>query len=122
MRKGEESKKLNVIVTALEEKKGVNLTILSVDRLSGYTDHLIFVTGTSVQHNRTLAEHTLRSLKSKGIGKYSAEGEQNARWILIDAGSVVVQIMLDEIREYYDIESIWRDAPRLDPREVLVLP
>ncbi len=122
MKKGEESRKLSVIVAALEEKKGVNLAIFAVERLSGYTDHLIFVTGTSVQHNRTLAEHTLRSLKNNGIGKYSAEGEQNARWILIDAGSVVVQIMLDEIRDYYDIESIWRDAPRLDPREVLVVP
>jgi len=122
MKKGEESRKLSVIVAALEEKKGVNLAIFAGERRSGYTAHLIFVSGTSVQHNRTLAEHTLRSLKNNGIGKYSAEGEQNARWILIDAGSVVVQIMLDEIRDYYDIESIWRDAPRLDPREVLVVP
>ncbi len=120
MKKSEETKKLGAIVMALEEKKGLNLVVLSVDHLSGYTDHLIFVTGTSVQHNKTLAEHTLRSLKDGGWGKYSAEGEQNARWILIDAGSVIVQIMLDEIRDYYDIESLWRDAPRLSPQDILM--
>jgi len=118
--KGSDSRgKLRAVVSALEEKKGVNLTVLHVDSASGYTDHLVFVTGTSVQHNRTLADYTLRRLKEEGFGRFFAEGEQSGRWVLIDAGSVIVQVMLDEIRDYYDIESIWRDAPRLDPKDIL---
>lgn len=119
MTASEVARKLRTVVTALDEKKAVNLTVLHIDSPSGYTDYMIFVTGTSVPHNKTLADHTLHSLKDGGFGRYYAEGEQNARWILIDAGSVIVQIMLDDMRDYYDLESIWRDAPRIDPKQIL---
>lgn len=115
----EVARKLRTVVTALDEKKAVNMTILHIDSPSGYTDYMIFVTGTSIPHNKTLADNTLRTLKEGGFGRYYAEGEQNARWILLDAGSVIVQIMLDEMRDYYDLESIWGDAPRLDIKEIL---
>ncbi len=115
----EVARKLRTVVTALDEKKAVNMTILHIDSPSGYTDYMIFVTGTSIPHNKTLADNTLRMLKEGGFGRYYAEGEQNARWILLDAGSVIVQIMLDEMRDYYDLESIWTDAPRLDIKEIL---
>jgi len=121
MKKSEVKTKLTTIVSALDEKKGLNLVVLYVEPTSGYTDYLVFVSGTSVQHNRTLSDHTLQRLEEEGFGRFFAEGEHYARWILIDAGSVIVQIMLDEIRDYYDIESLWRDAPRLDSKQVFAL-
>lgn len=106
--------KLRAIVMALDEKKAVNTAVFSIEASSGYTDYMIVVTGTSTQHNRTLADHTLRVLKEAGFSGASSEGEQHARWILVDAGSVIVHIMLDELRDYYDLESLWPKAPRVD--------
>lgn len=122
MTTSEVARKLRTVVTALDDKKGVNIVVLHIDSPSGYTDYMIFVTGTSIQHNKTLADNVLRMLKDEGFGRYYAEGEQNARWILLDAGSVIVQIMLDEMRDYYDLESIWMDAPRLDIKDILKTP
>lgn len=108
------SKKLKTVLVTLFEKKGINVTVFDVDKQSGYTDFMVFVTGTSVQHNSTMSDSLLQALKSAGFGKPLIEGAGNAKWILVDAGSVVINIMLEELRGYYDLESIWSHCNKVD--------
>ena len=112
-KKIESNEKLKTVINALEKKKGVNIVALDVSEESGYTDVMVFVTGTSVQHNKTLSDSVRRSLKTDGFSRPVVEGEQHASWVLIDAGDVVCHIMLEEIRQYYDLELAWSSSSKI---------
>jgi ribosome-associated protein len=109
-----EMSKLKKVINTLCDKKGVNIVAFDVDKQSGYTDYMVFVTGTSIQHNNTMSDALMRELKTAGFLKPLVEGSNSAKWILIDAGDVVVNIMLDEIRDYYSLEDIWVDSRKVD--------
>ncbi|HPA56923.1 MAG TPA: ribosome silencing factor [bacterium] len=109
-----EMSKLKKVISTLSDKKGINITVFDVDRQSGYTDYMVFVTGTSIQHNNTMSEALMRELKTAGFNKPLVEGSSSAKWILLDAGDVVVNIMLDELRDYYSLEDIWVDSSKVD--------
>ncbi len=111
--------KLAVIVRALADKKGLNVLALDVEKESGFTDYMVFVTGTSTQHNRTLSDFTSRTIKTECQSKPLMEGEENAKWILIDSGDVIVHIMLEEVREHYDLEGFWNKSTRVDVKQFL---
>jgi len=106
--------KLKKVINTLSDKKGINIVAFDVDQKSGYTDYMVFVTGTSIQHNQTMSDALLREIKTAGFIKPLVEGSNAAKWILIDAGDVVVNIMLDELRHYYDLEDIWTDCRKID--------
>jgi len=107
-------RKLKTIVEVLNDKKGINLMAFDVDEQSGYTDYMIFVTGTSIQHNKTMSDAVARALKTDGFSRPIQEGDKNSKWILIDSGDVVVNVMLDEIRHYYDLETLWTECEKID--------
>lgn len=102
--------KLQKVVNAIDDKKGVNILAFHVTEQSGYTDYMVFVSGTSTQHNRTIWENIVKELKNNGLLKPTVEGEKEAAWILVDAGDVVINIMLEEVRHYYDLETIWQKS------------
>ena len=106
--------KLKTIVDTLNDKKGINIMAFDVDEQSGYTDYMVFVTGTSIQHNKTMGDALARALKTEGFSRPVTEGDKNSKWILIDSGDVVINIMLDEIRHYYDLETLWEDSAKVD--------
>ncbi|MBP5406912.1 ribosome silencing factor [bacterium] len=108
------NEKLETILRTLSDKKGVNIMAFDVEKKSGYTDVIVFVTGTSTQHNTTMADSLLRELKNAGFAKPLIEGETSAKWILVDAGSVIVNIMLEELRDYYSLEDIWNGCSKID--------
>lgn len=109
-----EMTKLGKVIETLNDKKGVNIVAFDVDKQSGYTDFMVFVTGTSIQHNTTMSEALVRELKTAGYSKALIEGSGSSKWILIDAGDIVVNVMLDEIRDYYNLEDIWSLSKRID--------
>ncbi len=106
-------KKLQTVIKSIDDKKGINITAFHVTEQSGYTDYMVFVSGTSTQHNRTMFDYLSRDLKSNGFTKPTAEGEKEAAWILVDAGDIIVNIMLEEVRHYYDLETIWRSSEQV---------
>lgn len=109
-----EMNKLKKVINTLCDKKGINIITFDVEKQSGYTDHMVFVTGTSTQHNQTMSEALIRELKTEGFMKPLVEGANSAKWILIDAGDIIVNIMLDEIRGYYSLEDIWFESSKVD--------
>lgn len=98
---------------ALEDKKAKDLVILNVEGRSLLADTLILASGTSTTHVNALAEGAIRRLKEDGVPIYGTEGQQEAKWILIDAGTVIIHIMTEGMRDFYALERLYPDAPAL---------
>ena len=78
-------------------------------------DWFVITSGRNERQVRTIAEEVEARLKAEeGSGPLRKEGLDDARWILLDYGDVVVHVFLDEVREYYSLERLWSDVPRLD--------
>ncbi len=76
------------------------------------TDMFVIATGTSRRHVLTLAEETEAKLKESDRRPLRREGFDDAQWVLLDYGDVVVHVFDQETRAYYDLERLWGDAPR----------
>jgi ribosome-associated protein len=105
--------KLDLIVEALEGRRAVDLTVLDVSHLTQMTDYMVICTGTSNIHIRALADAVLETMKEAGIKGTRAEGYNDARWVLIDYGDVVLHIFAETEREFYQLEKFWGGAPRV---------
>jgi len=77
-------------------------------------DFLVICTGTSNVHIRSLADGVIETMKEHGYKGIRAEGYNEARWVLLDYGDVVLHIFAEDDREFYRLEEFWSGAPRLD--------
>lgn len=105
------------------DKKAQDLTVLEVGDLSGYADYFIIGSGRSTRQATAIAENIARVLKKAGRPAEGREGLGEGRWCLLDFGDVVVHIFHEPVREFYDLDALWGDAPRLelDPDELSAL-
>lgn len=105
---------LKTIVTALQEKKGSDIIVLEVKGLTLITDYFVIATGNSRVQVQALARHVEDTLEEQDIRPFRIEGFQEAQWILLDYGAIVVHLFLPEQREYYNLERLWGDAKVVD--------
>ena len=96
------------------EKKAVEPVLLDVRGICSYADFLLVAAGRSTRQVRAVADAILRGMREDGHRPYSAEGLDEARWVLIDFGDLVVHVFLEELRDFYDLEGLWAEAPRRD--------
>jgi len=101
---------LKLIAEALQEKKGSDIRILEVKDLTLITDYFVIASGSSRIQVQALARHVEEKLEEHGVAPFRVEGFQEAQWILMDYGTVVVHVFLPEQREYYNLERLWGDA------------
>ncbi len=95
------------------DKKAENVKILDLSNLSGFTEYFVICSGMSDRQVQTIADSAEHAVTSSGSELLSAEGYAEGRWVLMDMGDVVVHVFLDALREYYDLENLWADAPRV---------
>jgi ribosome-associated protein len=95
---------------ALTDKRGVEVKILDLGDLRSFTDFFVIASATSDRHARTLADAVVEAAQKRGERALGMEGEQVARWILIDLGDVVVHVFQEDAREYYGLERLWGEA------------
>lgn len=95
------------------DKKANHSLIFEVGKLGAFTDFFLITSGSSERQAQAIADEVSRMAKEKGAGSPSMEGYNDGRWVLIDFGDVVVHVFQDHIREFYDLESLWAEAPRL---------
>ena len=98
---------------AAADKQAEDVVVLDVHDLIVITDLFVICTGTSDRHVKTVVEEVEKALRGLGQKPVRREGEQEARWVLLDYVDVVVHVFAEEERDYYDLERLWRDAPRL---------
>lgn len=101
----------NLAVDALEELKARDITQLDVAKLTEVTDLMLIASGTSTRHVAALAQNVVEKAKAAGHGPRGVEGGDNADWVLVDLGDVVVHVMMPEARTLYDLERLWADLP-----------
>ena len=103
---------------AAASKQAQDIVVLDVSRLIVITDHFVICTATSSRQIRTVIEEIERALKEQlGVRPARREGEGDAGWWLLDYIDVVVHVFGPEERAYYDLERLWRDAPRVEWEE-----
>jgi ribosome-associated protein len=100
-------------VTALEDIKARDITLLDVRKLTSLYDTLVIATAESNRQVNALANHVQDAMKAAGVQIIGVEGEQNGEWVLVDCGDIVVHIMQPAVRRYYNLEELWTPpAPR----------
>ena len=105
--------KVLLCAQAAIDKKGENVKILDLSELSGFTDYFLICSGTSDRQVQAIGESISNLMDVQGYELLSAEGFQDGRWVLMDFGDVIVHIFLDALRDYYDLENLWKDAPKV---------
>ena len=100
---------------AAADKKADRPVILDVGRLLGIVDAFVICSGANDRQVRTIADEVEARLKADGgPSPLRVEGKDEANWVLLDYGDFLVHIFLDEWRTYYDLERLWKDAPRVE--------
>jgi ribosome-associated protein len=103
-----------VAARAAEAKSGEATAILAMGELLGLTDAFVITSGRNTRQVRTIVDEVERQVGAVGGRKpVRVEGLDDARWVLMDYGDFLVHIFLDEAREFYDLEHLWADAPRV---------
>ena len=103
------------IQNALEDAKTQNIAVLDVRKISDFTDYMVIATGTSNRHVQSSADKVVETLRGHGVRRVGIEGKQLGDWVLIDFGDVVVHIMREQTRDFYNLEKLWSDAKRVEP-------
>ena len=102
-----------------EEKKAEDVIILDVREVSTITDYFVIATGTSEPHVRAIWTEVADSIKQQhrvAVGK--PEGVRNNKWVVLDYFDVIVHVMIKDIRDEYDLEGLWNDAPQVTTEPV----
>jgi len=95
---------------AAEEKKAREVRILDIRSISVVADYFVICSGTSGTHVRAIVDHVEEELEKKGFRPRHVEGYRNGRWVLLDFGDLVVHVMQEDERSFYNLERLWGDA------------
>jgi ribosome-associated protein len=102
-----------------DNKKAEDIVILDVRKLSSVTDFFLIASGTSEPHLRAILDEVADRLREDhNLRPRAVDGSTHAAWVVLDYFDVIVHVMRADVRERYDLESLWGDAPRLRPRVV----
>lgn len=103
-----------IAARAAADKKGEDVLALEVGDIIAITDVFVITSGSNPRQVRTICDEVEAALKREaGISPRSVEGLDDASWVLLDYGDLVVHVFLRETREYYALERLWSDAPRI---------
>ena len=108
------------VTKALDEKKGMNIKLLKIDKISSLADYFLICTGTSNTHVKTLCDYAEFTLEQLGEPMLGREGHRGNTWELLDYGSLVVHVFTQEAREFYSLERLWADAEQVDISSIII--
>ncbi|MBI3267907.1 MAG: ribosome silencing factor [Planctomycetes bacterium] len=94
-----------------DDKRAEDVLILDLRKLSSVCDYFVLCTGMSAKQLQAIADGLREQFKALELGKGNCEGYEAGAWILLEAGDVVVHLLRQEMRRFYDLESLWADAP-----------
>ena len=108
------------VTKALDEKKGMDIKLLKIDKVSSLADYFLICTGTSNTHVRTLCDYAEYTMEQLGEPMLGREGHRGNSWELLDFGSIVVHVFTQEAREFYSLERLWADAEEIDISGIVI--
>ena len=107
------------VTKALDAKKGMDIKLLKIDKVSSLADYFLICTGTSNTHVKTLCDYAEYTMEQLGEPMLGREGHRDAAWELLDFGTLVVHVFTEEARKFYDLERLWADAENIDLSDIV---
>lgn len=95
------------VIEKIEDLKGRDIVDLDVAEKSSVTETMLICSGNSKRHVISIAEHVVVESKQAGSAPLSIEGRETGDWVLVDLGDVVLHVMQDEARDFYQLEKLW---------------
>ncbi len=113
-----DSRKLALLCRTLaDNKKAEDIVVLDVRKLSSITDYFVMASGSSEPHLRAIVDEIVDTLgEEHALRPRAVDGTLEAAWVVLDYFDVIVHVMRSDVRERYDLEGLWNDAPRLRTR------
>tara|TARA_B100000963_G_scaffold158783_1_gene138204 strand:- start:7789 stop:8136 length:348 start_codon:yes stop_codon:yes gene_type:complete len=96
-----------ICINSLEELKAKDIVCINLKNISSFADQMIIASATSSRHAKAISERVVDDLKKNNILVLGVEGQDTSDWILIDCEDLVINIMNNETRVYYDLETLW---------------
>ncbi len=96
-----------LVIDALDDLKAFDVVCIDVGEKTQITDFMIVASGTSNRHVKSIAANVVSEAKEEGLELIGIEGLDQGEWVLIDLNAVIVHVMQPQVREFYDIESLW---------------
>ena len=100
----------HTIVEALEDKKGEDIILIDLEKISQFTSYFVICSGTSDRMLDALSEGTIDKVREKYAIKGSSQGQSASGWLVVDFGSVIVHCFAPETREFYRLEELWHEG------------
>jgi ribosome-associated protein len=97
------------VVDKVDDLKARDLVVLDVSKQSDITDYMVICSGTSKTHVRAIAENLMSKAREAGIEILGSEGKDASEWVLVDLGDVIVHVMQDQTRDFYQLEKLWQE-------------
>jgi len=104
---------VKLAVRTLEAHKAQDLVVLKVKELCSFADYFLICSGTSRRQVLALAQHLEEDLSRAGVKPLGVEGLQEGLWVLLDYNGLVIHIFSQALREFYDLEGLWAEAPQV---------
>jgi ribosome-associated protein len=98
-------------VDAAADKKASDIVLLDLHKVALIADYFVVCSGQSVRQLKAIADAVVQTIKDGGMRPLAIEGNADSGWVLVDAGAVIVHIFSPDLRAYYALEELWREAP-----------
>ena len=108
-----------IAVKALDSKKGKDIKLIRIDKITTLAEYFVICTGTSNTQINALCDAVEKELTEKGEEPLHREGYRGGTWVLLDYGCVVVHVFNDEARKFYSLEHLWADGEEVDLSAIL---
>jgi ribosome-associated protein len=96
----------------IKERKAIDPILIEVGELTSIADYFLIAGGNSSRQVQAIGRHLNRKMRDMGFKAYGMEGEKEGHWILMDYGDIVIHIFYQPVREFYNLEGLWIEAPR----------
>src|SRR5438445_11342690 len=123
MKKTDLQRQVTEAISACQEKKAEEISILELEKDSGaFTDYFVVCSGTNPRQIQAIADAVELPLKKAGLYASHVEGYRQAEWVLLDYVDFVVHVFAEKARRYYELERLWKSAKRLEPADLKTAP
>src|SRR2546423_11261187 len=115
MKKTDLQRQVTEAISACQEKKAEEITVLELEKDSGaFTDYFVVCSGTNPRQIQAISDEVEERLNKAGMRPTHVEGYKQAEWVLLDYVDFVVHVFSEKARKYYDLERLWKSAKRLE--------